>query len=191
MSTAPDYFVHPQGICESPHIGEGSRIWAFAHVLPGARIGRFANICDGVFIENDVVLGDNVTVKNHVALYDGLRAEDQVFIGPGVSFANDTYPRSKRFVEHPLTRLMHGCSLGAGSIILPGVTVGQYALVGAGAVVTRDVPPFTLVKGNPARAAGLVCVCGAPLKQGEDGYFCTAGDWRGSAPNLDMKCSQC
>ena len=184
-----DFFVHPQGICESACIGAGSRVWAFAHVLSGARIGCDCNICDGAFVENDVILGDRVTVKNFVALYDGLRVQDDVFIGPGVSFANDRYPRSKRYVSHPVTVLERGCSIGAGAVVLPGVAVGQYALVAAGAVVTRDVPPFTLVKGNPARPSGLVCVCGAPLTPTQDGLACSAGDWRGFAPEGGMKCS--
>lgn len=189
MNPTHGFFVHPQGICESSVVGAGSRVWAFSHILPGARLGRDCNICDGVFIENDVVLGDRVTVKNFVALYDGLRVQDDVFIGPGVSFANDRYPRSKRYVEHPVTRLERGCSLGAGAIVLPGVTIGTFSLVAAGAVVTRDVAPFTLVKGNPARPAGLVCVCGAPLKSTAEGMACMAGDWHGLAPEEGMKCS--
>ena len=151
MSSAQAFFVHAQGICESTQLGSGSRVWAFAHVLAGARIGRDCNICDGVFIENDVVLGDRVTVKNFVALYDGMRVQDDVFIGPGASFANDRYPRSKRHVSHPVTRLERGCSVGAGAVILPGVTVGSFALVAAGAVVTRDVPPNTVHGGMPAK----------------------------------------
>lgn len=189
MNSKTGFFVHPQGICESVHLGAGCRVWAFAHILAGARLGRDCNICDGVFIENDVVLGDRVTVKNFVALYDGLRVADDVFIGPGVSFANDRYPRSKRYVEHPLTRLERGCSLGAGAVILPGVTVGAFALLAAGAVVTRDVAPFTLVKGNPARPSGLVCICGAPLVPAGDSLVCSVGDWRGLAPEEDMQCS--
>lgn len=191
MSSQPDYFVHLQGLCESPHLDPGTRVWAFTHVLPGARLGRDCNICDGVFIENDVVLGGRVTVKNHVALYDGLRVQDDVFIGPGVSFANDRYPRSKRQVSHPATLLERGYSLGAGSVILPGVTVGHFALVVAGAMVTRDVPPFTLVLGSPARPAGLVCICGAPLRPASGGLACSVGDWRGTAPAEDMECSAC
>jgi acetyltransferase-like isoleucine patch superfamily enzyme len=142
-----------------------------------------------VFIENDVVLGDRVTVKNFVALYDGMRVQDDVFIGPGASFANDRYPRSKRHVSHPVTRLERGCSVGAGAVILPGVTVGSFALVAAGAVVTRDVAPFTMVKGNPARPSGLVCICGAPLSSTMGALTCTSGDWRGLSPGEDMRCS--
>lgn len=183
------FSVHPQGICESSNVGERSRIWAFAHVLPGAVIGREANICDYCFIENDVVLGDHVTVKCHVALWDGLRVEDGVFIGPSAVFANDKYPRSKRRVDFLPTVLRRGCSIGAGAVILPGVEVGEYAMVAAGAVVTRNVPPFTLTAGNPARPRGLVCVCGAPLL-GEHNFFrCSKGDWQGEYPTQDIRCS--
>ena len=170
-------------------VGADSKVWAFAHVLKGARIGRDCNICDGVFIENDVILGDRVTVKNFVALYNGLRVQDDVFIGPGVSFANDRYPRSKRNVLHPVTSLERGCSIGAGAAILPGVSVGCFALVAAGAVVTRSVAPFTLVKGNPARSSGLVCICGAPLTTTQEGLTCPLGDWQGLAPHEGMECS--
>jgi len=185
----PDVFVHPRGLCESDAVGPGSRIWAFAHILPGAVIGAGANICDFVFIEGGVVLGARVTVKCHVALWDGVRVGDDVFIGPSAVFANDRYPRSKRYVPAVPTVLENGCSVGAGAVITPGVTVGTYALVGAGAVVTRDVPPFTLVYGNPARPAGLVCCCGAPLAPTKEGYRCTVGDWAGAAPYPGMACA--
>ena len=189
-SDTRDWFVHPQGICESSSVGAGTRIWAFAHVLPGARVGRDVNLCDFTFVENDVILGDRVTVKTHVSLWDGLRVEDDVFIGPGVKFSNDKYPRSKRFLaEHPVTRLRRGASLGAGAVILPGVEIGEYAMVAAGAVVSRDVPPFHLVRGLPARSAGLVCKCGGALKADGPGLRCTQGDWRGTAPFAEMECA--
>ncbi len=183
-----DVFVHPLGLCGSEAVGPGSRVWAFAHVLPGAVIGREANICDHVFIEGGVVLGDRVTVKCHVALWDGLTAGDDVFIGPSAVFANDRYPRSKRSVPAVPTTLLRGCSIGAGAVIVPGVTVGEFAMVGAGAVVTRDVPPFTLVVGNPARPSGLVCRCGGVLVPTEDGLRCSRGDWVGPAPHGAMAC---
>lgn len=189
MSSNVGFFVHPRGVCESTSVGAGCQVWAFAHVLAGARLGCDCNICDGVFIENDVELGNRVTVKNYVALYDGLRVQDDVFIGPGVSFANDRFPRSKRHVSHPVTLLERGCSIGAGAVILPGVTISSFALVAAGAVVTRDVAPFTLVKGNPARPAGQVCICGAPLKPTAGRLACTSGDWCGLSPEEDMQCS--
>ena len=155
--TMGSVFIHPHSLVETDQIGEGSRVWAFAHILPGAKIGRDANICDHVFIENDVVLGDRVTVKSGVQLWDGLRAEDDVFIGPNASFTNDAFPRSKRYPERFLvTTLCEGCSIGAGAVVLGGLTVGAGAMVGAGAVVTRDVPPFAIVAGNPARIRGYV-----------------------------------
>jgi acetyltransferase-like isoleucine patch superfamily enzyme len=153
----PRVFVHPNAIVEAAQIGEGSRIWAFAHILPGAQIGREANICDHVFVENDVVIGDRATVKSGVQLWDGVRVEDDVFIGPNASFVNDAFPRSKRHPEKFLqTTLRSGCSIGAGATVLGGLTIGAQAMVGAGSVVTRDVPPFAIVTGNPARIRGYV-----------------------------------
>ena len=149
------FFVHPQAICESPTIGAGTRVWAFTHILPGARLGKDCNICDHTFIENDVVLGDRVTVKSGVQLWDGLRVEDDVFIGPNAAFANDRFPRSKRRPKAFLvTTLRAGASIGANATILPGVTVGQHAMVGAGAVVVESVPPYAIVAGNPAQIVG-------------------------------------
>jgi len=149
------FFVHPQGICESGEVGEGTRIWAFAHVLPDARIGRDCNICDHVFIENDVVLGDRVTVKCGVQLWDGLRVGDDVFIGPNATFANDKFPRSKQYPDKfSTTTIADGASIGAGAVILPGVRIGRSAMVGAGAVVTKDVPANAIVVGNPAMITG-------------------------------------
>jgi UDP-2-acetamido-3-amino-2,3-dideoxy-glucuronate N-acetyltransferase len=150
-------FVHERGLLETSQVGAGTRIWAFAHVLPGARLGCDVNVCECVFIENDVVVGDRVTVKNGVQLWDGLRLEDDVFIGPNVSFANEPFPRSRRYRdEYPRTLLRKGCSVGAGAVVLPGLTIGEGALVGAGAVVTRDVPPNAIVVGNPARITRYV-----------------------------------
>ena len=147
--------IHPTALVASRSVGEGTRIWAFCNVLPGAVIGRDCNICDRCFIENDVVLGDRVTVKCGVSLYDGLRLEDDVFVGPDVTFTNDPRPRSGvQLPEYPRTLIRAGASLGAGSVILPGITVGRWALVGAGSVVTRDIPDFALVYGNPARRPG-------------------------------------
>ena len=152
-----DYFVHPQAICESSRIGENSRIWAFAHVLPNAVLGSECNICDGVFIENDVVVGDRVTIKCGVQLWDGLTVEDDVFIGPNVTFTNDRFPRSKVFPEKFLRTIVRkGASLGANSTILPGLEIGSGAMIGAGAVVTRSVPPNAIAVGNPAKIIGYV-----------------------------------
>jgi UDP-2-acetamido-3-amino-2,3-dideoxy-glucuronate N-acetyltransferase len=148
-------FVHALADVASGHVGEGTRIWQFVVVLAGARIGANCNVCSHVFIENDVAVGDRVTIKNGVQLWDGLRVEDDVFIGPNVTFANDKFPRSKnrpnKFLQ---TVIEHGASIGAGAVILPGLVIGQEAMVGAGATVTRSVPPRAIVIGNPARIVG-------------------------------------
>jgi acetyltransferase-like isoleucine patch superfamily enzyme len=150
-------FVHPQGICESTSVGAGTRVWAFAHVLPGAVLGEDCNVCDHVLIENDVVLGDRVTVKSGVQLWDGLRVGDDVFLGPNATFANDRFPRSKMTPpEFLVTEIHEGASIGAGATILPGLVIGRHAMVGAGAVVTEDVPANAKVVGNPGRIIGYV-----------------------------------
>jgi acetyltransferase-like isoleucine patch superfamily enzyme/dTDP-4-dehydrorhamnose 3,5-epimerase-like enzyme len=142
---------------ESPNIGAGTRVWAFAHVLPGARIGKDCNIADGVFVENDVTVGDRVTVKSGVQLWDGVTLEDDVFIGPNATFTNDPFPRSRAWPEvFSRTTVRRGASVGANATLLPGITVGAGAMVGAGAVVTRDVPDRAIVVGNPARIVGTV-----------------------------------
>ncbi|MEP6483250.1 MAG: WxcM-like domain-containing protein [Rudaea sp.] len=152
-----NYFVHESGRCESKEIGDRTRIWAFAHVLPGARIGADCNVCDHVFIENDVVIGDRVTVKCGVQLWDGIRVENDVFIGPNATFTNDRFPRSKQYPEtFAATHVEQGASIGANATILPGLRIGRHAMVGAGAVVTRSVPPYAIVVGNPARIVGYV-----------------------------------
>jgi acetyltransferase-like isoleucine patch superfamily enzyme len=151
-ATPESVFVHPQGILESPNVGAGTRIWAFAHVLPGAVLGRDCNICDHVFIENDVVIGDRVTIKCGVQVWDGLRIEDDAFLGPNVTLTNDPFPRSRQHLErYPHTVIKRGASIGANSTILPGLVIGAGAMVGAGSVVTRSVPANAVVVGNPAR----------------------------------------
>lgn len=158
------YFVHEMGICESKSIGKGTRIWAFSHVLPQAKIGENCNICDHVFIENDVEIGDRVTVKCGVQLWDGLRVANDVFIGPNVTFGNDLYPRSKQYPQVFLTTIIQrGASIGQNATIIPGITIGQNAMVGAGAVVTRSVPPNAIVVGNPARISGYVTTTNTPV----------------------------
>jgi len=148
---------HQTALVESPHIGDGTRVWAFAHILPGARIGRDCNICDHIFIENDVIVGDRVTIKCGVQLWDGIRVEDDVFIGPNATFTNDRFPRSNHHLaEYPLTVLKRGASIGANATVAPGIVIGEMAMVGAGAVVTHDVPPHSKLAGNPARIIGYV-----------------------------------
>lgn len=150
-------FVHPNAIVETNRVGEKTRIWAFVHILKDAVIGKDCNLCDHVFIENDVVIGDRVTIKSGVQLWDGIMIEDDVFIGPNATFTNDPFPRSKQYPEHfSRTFIREGASIGANATILPGLVIGQNAMVGAGAVVTKDVPPFSIVTGNPARIIGYV-----------------------------------
>jgi acetyltransferase-like isoleucine patch superfamily enzyme len=155
---SPKFFVHPSALVEhGATIGSNTRIWAFTHVLSGAIVGNDCNICDHVFIENDVVVGSRVTVKCGVQLWDGLRIADNVFIGPNVTFANDLFPRSKQYPESYLqTRIGEGASIGAGAVILPGLTIGEYAMVGAGSVVTKSVPRWAVVTGNPAKVKRFI-----------------------------------
>jgi len=167
--------IHETALVATPRVGEGTRIWAYVNVLEGATIGRDCNICDRCFIENDVVVGDRVTVKCGVSLYDGVVLEDDVFVGPDVSFSNDARPRSGRRVAHQRTLVKSGASLGAGVVLLPGVTVGHAAMVGAGSLVTRDVPDFALVYGSPARVHGHVCRCGESLRFNDRHAECACG----------------
>ena len=149
--------IHPLADVQSSKIGKNTKIWQFCVVLEGAQIGENCNICMNVFIENDVIIGNNVTVKCGVQLWDGLRVEDDVFIGPNVTFTNDLIPRSKqRPVSFNETVLKRYASIGANSVIIAGHTVGEYALVGAGSVVTKDIPPYTVWYGNPARQKGYI-----------------------------------
>ncbi len=157
-----DFFVHERGLCESKEVGSGTRIWAFAHVLEGAKVGADCNICDGVFLESGTVMGDRVTIKSGVQLWSGVELEDDVFVGPNATFTNDPFPRSRRWLEeYPKTNVRAGASIGANATILPGIEIGRGAMVGAGAVVTRDVPPHAVVKGNPARISGYVKTAGS------------------------------
>lgn len=145
-------FIHELADVAACNIGQGTRIWQFVVILQGARIGNNCNICAQTLIEGNVVIGDNVTVKSGVHLWDGTRIEDNVFIGPNATFTNDRHPRSKEYPpEFSTITIKHHASIGANATLLPGITVGEYAMVGAGAVVTSDVPPKAVVVGNPAR----------------------------------------
>jgi acetyltransferase-like isoleucine patch superfamily enzyme len=149
------FFKHETAIVETSSVGPGTRIWAYAHILPGAVIGAACNICDQTFIENDVHIGDRVTIKCGVQVWDGITLEDDVFVGPNATFSNDQFPRSRQHPEHyARTLVRRGASIGANATILPGLTIGEKAMVGAGAVVTSDVPPLAIVTGNPARIVG-------------------------------------
>ncbi len=144
--------IHPLSDVQSTAIGNNTNIWQFVVVLPRAIIGDDCNICSHCFIENDVTIGKSVTIKNGVQLWDGVTLEDDVFVGPNCTFANDPLPRSKQHLaNYPRTVVRRGASLGANATILPGITVGEGAMVGAGAVVTKDVPAWAVVAGNPAR----------------------------------------
>lgn len=164
-TTRSDVFVHPKAIVdEDAVVGLGTRVWAFAHIVRGAIIGEDCNICDHTFIEGKVFVGNRVTIKCGVYLWDGVRVEDDVHIGPCVAFTNDARPRSKAYSYVCLpTTLRQGCSIGANSTILGGHIVGRWAMVGAGSVVTHDVPDYALVVGSPARFRSWVCQCGASL----------------------------
>ncbi len=163
----PGFYAHPQALVESTEIGQGTRIWAFAHVMSGARIGSHCNLGDHVFLESGASLGDNVTVKNGVAIWDGVTAENNVFIGPNAVFTNDRNPRAcvkKTRDQFLSTVLREGATLGANVTVVCGITIGRYAFAGAGAVLTRDIPDHAMVVGNPARQVGYVCECGEKLR---------------------------
>jgi UDP-2-acetamido-3-amino-2,3-dideoxy-glucuronate N-acetyltransferase len=164
-----DYFVHASSFVDAgAEIGAGSSIWHFCHVMPRARIGRGCNIGQNVFIAAGVLIGDNVKIQNNVSLYTGVIVEDEVFLGPSMVFTNVINPRShvSRKDEYRPTRIKQGASIGANATIVCGVSLGRYAFVGAGSVVTRDVPDYGLAYGNPARLRGWMCACGEKLAPG-------------------------
>lgn len=165
----PNYFVHPQAICEAVDVGEGTRIWAFSHIFPNAHIGRDCNIGENVYIENKVRIGNNVTVKNGVCLWEHVSLEDDVFVGPQVAFTNDFTPRSfiKKRKDELLrpTKVKKGATIGANATIVCGVVIHEYSMIGAGAVITHDVPAHSLVLGIPGTIAGRVCYCGMRLSE--------------------------
>lgn len=150
-------FIHQLADVQTSNIGAGTRIWQFTVILKEAKIGADCNINCNCFVENDVVIGNHVTVKSGVQVWDGVTLEDNVFIGPNVTFTNDYIPRSKIYPgKFERTLVKQGASIGANSTIIAGVTIGEYAFIGAGAVVTKDIPPYTVWYGNPAKHKGYI-----------------------------------
>jgi UDP-2-acetamido-3-amino-2,3-dideoxy-glucuronate N-acetyltransferase len=161
-----NYFVHESSYVDEPcEIGDGTKIWHFSHVMAGSKIGRRCNIGQNVVISPQVVIGDNVKIQNNVSVYTGVELEDDVFCGPSMVFTNVTNPRSHvaRRDEYRKTLVRRGASIGANATVVCGNTIGRYAFIGAGAVVTRDVPDFAIVVGNPGRVVGWMCQCGVKL----------------------------
>jgi len=175
-----DYFVHESSyVDKGAVIGAGTKIWHFCHIMPRAQIGERCNIGQNVLISSDVTLGNNVKIQNNVSLYTGVIVEDDVFLGPSMVFTNVINPRShvNRKDEYKTTLVSKGASIGANATIVCGITLGKYCFVGAGSVVTRDVPDYALVYGLPARVRGWVCQCGEQLKFDDDRAVChSCGD---------------
>lgn len=170
--------IHPTAIVdEGAQIGDGSRIWHWVHICAGARIGKGCSFGQNVFVGNDVNIGNNVKVQNNVSIYDAVRLEDDVFCGPSMVFTNVYNPRSAiaRKDEYRMTHVRRGATLGANCTIVCGSTIGEYAFVGAGAVVNRDVPNHALMLGVPAKRKGWMCRCGVQL-QGSGEIRCECGD---------------
>jgi UDP-2-acetamido-3-amino-2,3-dideoxy-glucuronate N-acetyltransferase len=161
------YYAHPTAVVESQDIGDGTKIWHFAHVRAGSRIGRGCILGKGVYIDTGAEIGDNVKIQNFVSVYRGVTLEDDVFVGPSATFTNDFFPRSFIWSEEQVvpTRVCRGASIGANATVICGITIGEYAMVGAGSVVAEDVPAFALVLGNPARVRGWACYCGRRLAE--------------------------
>jgi UDP-2-acetamido-3-amino-2,3-dideoxy-glucuronate N-acetyltransferase len=185
-----DVYIHPEAeVSPEASIGAGTRIWRQVHVREHAVLGKNCNIGKGVYIDAHVKIGSNVKIQNHVSVFEGVTLEDGIFVGPHVCFTNDLFPRAitpdgqlKSATDWTITPTLvkYGASLGAGAVIRCGITIGEFALIGAGAVVTRDVPPHALVLGNPARQRGYVCHCARPLT-----------DVREEAGKLVGVCAEC
>lgn len=177
------FFVHPTAVIDEPcQIGVGTKIWHFSHVMSRATVGERCIIGQNVFISSGCRIGDGCKIQNNVSIYAGVELEDEVFCGPSMVFTNVINPRAfmERKSEFKSTRVLRGASIGANATILCGVTLGSYCLIGAGAVVTRDVPDYALVYGSPARLKGWVCYCAEPLELGA-----------GSEGQYEGTCSKC
>ncbi|WP_052597855.1 acyltransferase [Aureispira sp. CCB-QB1] len=156
--------IHETALVQSNSLGDNTNVWQYVVVLPNAQIGANCNICSHCFIENDVRIGDNVTIKCGVQVWDGITIEDDVFVGPNVTFTNDLYPRSKQYSgEWAKTQIEKGASIGANATIIAGITIGKYAMVGAGSVLTKNIPAYTLWYGNPAIQKGYITASGIIL----------------------------
>jgi UDP-2-acetamido-3-amino-2,3-dideoxy-glucuronate N-acetyltransferase len=172
-----DYFVHESSYVDSGAcVGAGTKIWHFCHLMPGAVVGRSCSLGQNVFVGSNVVIGNNVKIQNNVSIYDNVTLEDDVFCGPSMVFTNVINPRShvSRKDEYRNTLVQRGASIGANATIVCGHTIGSYAFIGAGSVVTSDVPSFALVYGNPARQHGYVCRCGVKLDLCHNARACIA-----------------
>jgi len=163
-----NHLDHTYSIIESSNIGKSTRIWAFVHILPNAIIGNDCNICEHVYIENNVIIGDRVTIKSGVYIWDGITLEDNVFIGPNVTFTNDKFPRSKKQFNLLNTTVRKGATICANATILPGLNIGEYAMIGAGSVVTKNIPRQELWYGNPAKFVSKICKCGLKINSNND-----------------------
>ena len=156
-------FIHPLAVVESDKIGQGTRVWGWTHVQEDVVIGECCNIGEHCFLENGVLIGNRVVIKNGISLWTGIVIENDVFLGPHAVFTNERFPRAGFRKEWEIIRICKGATIGAGAVILPGITVGRFATVGAGAVVTKDVPEQVLAYGNPAEVKGWMCFCGLKL----------------------------
>jgi UDP-2-acetamido-3-amino-2,3-dideoxy-glucuronate N-acetyltransferase len=197
-----DVFIHPKALVETKSVGAGTRIWAFTHVMTGARIGKNCTIGDHCYVESGAIIGNNTVVKNGNMIWEGVRLEEAVFVGPHVFFTNDLYPRSRHLAEankryrdkqnwlQP-TIVEQGASLGAGAVILAGITIGQYAMVAGGSVVTKRIRPYMLVMGNPARERGWVCRCGRKLNFRRGSVACQDCHLKFRLTSKGLKVAEC
>ena len=171
--TQDQFFKHDTALVESRNVGSGTRIWAYTHVMDGAVIGDNCNICDHCFIESGAVIGNNVTIKNGVSVWDKVTIEDGAFVGPNATLTNDLWPRSRnQNWQAKETLIGKGATIGANATILCGIRIGSFAMIGAGSVLTRDLPDYALCYGNPARIHGWVCSCGSKLNFTEINATC-------------------